>query len=129
MPSPSVKALLHRVLANQARCEDLFRVLVRAAEQGRGARDVDVELLLAIVDAIGDRRFTNRQLLAHAAVAPALRDALDACGIENARQLGWLLKRIGTTTMARGLWVETVGPSHDGLLRCVRVSSSETREP
>lgn len=86
---------LREIAAEQARQRDTLAAIVRLLERNRGARDqADVALLVAIVEAIGDREFTSAQLLAHAEANLALREAIEAADITNAQELGCVFRRM-----------------------------------
>jgi hypothetical protein len=124
-----VLAEIGDVRTEQQRQGETLAAIVRALDRGRGAREAaDVALLIAIAEATDDRPFTNTQLLERAATTTTLRDALEACDITNARELGWLCRRLEARPRP-DIWIERHGDSHDGMKWRVRVSSSETREP
>lgn len=139
MRAPAAVACLSDVLAivldrladiqrRQQQHEETLDAIVRALDRGRGARDAaDVALLLAIDGAIGDRPFTSRQLLAHARqIAPALLDAIEACDVTTAGDLGSVCRRLEQSPRA-DVWMERIKPTRRGILRRVRVSASHPR--
>jgi hypothetical protein len=123
----STNELLRRVLDEQTRQAALLRLILASLERGRGVLPIHVALLVAIAEAIGGRAFTGAQLLAHAQTSPHLRDALEAAGITNAREFGWLARRLESSVVP-GIRLQRLGGARDGLRWCVRVSSEETRE-
>jgi hypothetical protein len=125
--APDLEALLRDIAAEQQRQAAVLANILRALERGRGSLPVHVALLVAITEAIGDREFTGAQLFAHARVAPALRDALEACDLTSAREFGWLARRLETNVLP-GVRLDRVGESRDGLVWRVWVSSGETRD-
>jgi hypothetical protein len=83
-------------------------------EAGRGPRDSqDVAVLSAVALAAGSATFTSRDVFRHRAVDPALRDALEAADVDNARQLGRLLRRMAGEH--DGYRLACVGEGRDGL--------------
>ena len=108
---------------------DLLR---RAEDRATGRRvprdDRHVALVRAIAGAARGLAFTSAELIAHAQVEGALRDALVACDALNARRLGKLLRRIEGVEIG-GLVVERVGESGEGVVWVSRVSEArETRQ-
>ena len=81
---------------------------------------------MAIAEAISDRPFTSAHVMAHAGADPALRDALEAADLMSARELGAVCRRLEGITV-RGLRLERMGDTRDGVLWCVRVGEAETR--
>jgi len=62
-----VADLLQALVTEQARQGAQIAAILRLLERGRGARDeADAALLVAVVESVGDRQFTSRQLEAHA---------------------------------------------------------------
>ncbi len=89
---------------------------VAGLEARGGARDAAETLVLpAIASAIGARRFTSVDLLAHARVDPALADAIEAADVTNPREMGKLLARLETQPIA-GLRLERVGGARVGVV-------------
>lgn len=125
-PNP-IEALLRELVVEQARQRATLDAILQSLERGRTSRAVHVALLIAIAETIGDRDFSGAQLFAHARVAPVLRDALDACDLTNAREFGWLARRLEVSVL-RGVRLGRVGESSAGLLWRVWVSSGETRD-
>ena len=104
------------------RQRDTLATILRLLERGRGARDAaDVALLAAIAEAIGDRRFTSSQLLAHALADPALREALTAADITTGQELGLLCFAGVKGSRWRGSGLERSGADRGGVIWCVRV--------
>jgi hypothetical protein len=110
-----------------------LRAEVRAAleERRRPASDDErtARFLSIIAVTAADRVFSSAELVAHARLVPALRDAivenLDAL---NARKLGRWLRRIEGRGIA-GLRVERIGADGAGVAwRCVRLSATKTLE-
>jgi hypothetical protein len=117
----SVETLLRAIRAEQTRQAGLLAEILRALERGRGPRDsADGALLLAVAEAIGDRPWTSAQLVAHANVDPALREALTAADITSAQELGCVCRRLEGIAVA-GLRLDRVGRSREGVLWRVRV--------
>lgn len=124
-----VEALLRDVLAEQARQAGILAEILRALDRGHGPRDAaDVALLVAIAEAIGDRTFTAAQLVTHSHASSVLRDALEAADITNARDLGWVCRRVEGRPLS-GLVLERDGDARAGVLWRVRVSESQHRVP
>jgi hypothetical protein len=97
-----------------------------ARERGSVSPSAIEALVRALADAVAHRAFTSREAIAHGQhVDPALRMALANAGIENARQLGKLLRRIEDTPI--GGYVVTAlddgPPDRDGLVWVLRVAS------
>lgn len=79
-------------IALAARIEQLETELAALRQQLQAARDG--HLLLAIAAAVGDYAFTAAELVAHARVDVALRDALGPC--VRPRQVGKRLSRLSS---------------------------------
>lgn len=98
MPDPAVEALslLRELVVEQVQQREMLAAILRVLERSHGARDAaDAALLVAIVEAIGERPFTSGELLAHArAVAPALLAALEAADISTAQEFGCVCRRM-----------------------------------
>lgn len=78
-----------------------------------------VALVQAIAAAAGTAAFTSAELLAHAQVEGALRDAINAaCGM-NGRKLGRALRRIEGLDQG-GLVVERIGEDSSGVIWCAK---------
>lgn len=92
----------------------------RLLEARRGPRDGSQHepLVRAIAAAAGSAAFTVSELLQHALVDPALRDAINGL---SGRQLGRLLRRIEGQELG-GLMVERLGEDGTGVLWVLRVS-------
>lgn len=112
-----VMELLHEVLERQQRIEQLL-------ESRRAPRDAsDRDVLNALAASTIGHRFTAAEVFRHAAVVPTLAAALVAADIDNARQLGRLLKRMAGATVEE-MQLEVVGEDREGLvyrLRLLRV--------
>lgn len=121
--SPSdVADLLRGIVAAQARQAEVLDAVLRLLERGRGARDqADEALLVAVVEAIGDRAFTVAQLLAHTEADQRLRDALVAADVDNGQQLGCVFRRLEGAVVA-GFRLERVRDQRAGVVWQVRVS-------
>lgn len=100
--------------------------LRRPAEPNEAA----TRLLAAIYDAVKDRVFVSKELVAHAELpqAEGLRDALVAADALNAKRLGKLLKRIEGRTLG-GHFVTRAAEERAGAIWQVRVCGNETRTP
>jgi hypothetical protein len=108
------------------RQRDTLADILRLLEHGRGARDqADVALLVAIAEAIGDRPFTSAQLIAHAAAADVLRDALLAADITTRQELGTLCRRLEGVPLA-GLCLSRVDTVRGVVVWVVRVYDPQT---
>lgn len=125
MTQDVIAELLHEVILEQARQREQLERILQVL--GGGARSAHVALLVAIAETVGDRTFTGTQLFAHARVSPDLEDALEAADITNARELGWLCRRLEGTALP-GVRLERGGESRAGVVWRVRVFSSETRD-
>jgi hypothetical protein len=123
----SVEVLLREIRAEQTRQAGVLADILRALDRGRTSLAVHVALLVAIAEAIGDRDFTGAQLFAHARVAPALREALEACDLTSPREFGWLARRLEGSVLP-GVRLDRVGESSAGLQWRVWVSSGETHD-
>ena len=98
-----------------SRIEALERRLA-ALESKFGPRDdQEAAIVAAIVDSQCPMPFTAKQLLAHAAIAPVLHEALLACDVTNAIEAGLLLRRLTAISVA-GLQVERAGAIRAGIL-------------
>jgi hypothetical protein len=121
-PVVDVGTMLRRLEAIEAR--------LAALERARGPRDgADADLLLAILEAIGDRAFTSVQLYAHAqTVAPALLAAMLAADIDGVHPLGTVFRRLHGIEV-RGLRLERQdGKYHrDGTLWRVQTCEGDLR--
>jgi len=125
--APRVLDRLDAIAAEQSRQRDILDAIVRLLEHGRGARDqADVALLLAIAEAVGDRPFTSAQLIAHAAAAEALREALLAADITTRQELGTLCRRLEGVPLA-GLCLTRVDTIRGAVVWVVRVYDPQTR--
>lgn len=112
----SIETLLRQVIAEQARHATIQADILRAIERSQGPRDAaDQAVLVAIAEAIGDRRWTSGQLLEHAALVPALRDALLAADVTATSALGWFCRRVHGGP-GPGTRLERVGDSRAGVL-------------
>jgi hypothetical protein len=117
VPDP-IEALLREILDGQRR-------ILAALERVYGPRDAaDVALLVAIAEAIGDRRWTCGELVAHAALSPSLHDALENADITNARDLGWFCRRLCGNPRP-DIRLARAGASRAGALWCVAVTASQ----
>jgi hypothetical protein len=102
--------------ARVARLEADVQQLAALLQTSRGPRDAaDKRLPLAIAESIGARRFTGRELLAHAAVDERLRVALENCDISAARELGHVLRRLAGETL-HGVRIVRMGTDRDGIV-------------
>jgi hypothetical protein len=111
-----VATLLREVVAEQARQRQMLAEILRLLERGRGARDeADQALLLALAEAVGDRQFTSAQLMAHAAVDPALHEALEAADVTSTKELGCLCRRLEGISI-RGVRLARAGDQRGGVL-------------
>lgn len=111
---PSVKVLLHRILAEQGRQAEQIASIVRALDRGRGTRDAaDVALLLAVTEAVGGRTCTTSEIVAHADVCPPLAAALRDADIDDAQQLGCVFRRVEGVSTA-GLRLLNTGAKRGG---------------
>jgi hypothetical protein len=94
---------------------------ILAILEGSGARDDAEEALpLTILEAIGDRVFTSTELMAHTAVDERLQAAIEACCVQDASELGLVLRGLKGFEL-RGVRLERVGRCGDGVLWRVQV--------
>jgi hypothetical protein len=132
----SLTALLTEIQAvreEQARQGAMLARVLLALERDRGPRDrFDGEVLRAIEVTIGDAvTFNAQELVDHAKLHPALRDALLATDATSTREYGYLLSRLRRG--ADGLCLELVDGQHRlgkrYRLRLVRLDKSLSRAP
>lgn len=118
-------SLLREIRAEQAAQRAILESILQALERAHGPRDAaDRSVLVAIAETIGERRWTSGQLLAHAAIAPALHDALLAADITDARELGAFCKRVQGGVRS-GICLEKDDESRAGILWRVVVDASQ----
>ena len=116
-----VADLLQALVTEQARQGAQIAAILRLLERGRGARDeADAALLVAVVESVGDRQFTSRQLEAHADADPALREALLAADVTSAQELGCVFRRLEGAAVG-GFRLERVAVQRAGIVWAVRV--------
>jgi hypothetical protein len=78
-------------------CARLSRIeakLDEALPTGHASAPVDAALLVAIRSSVGPRSFSAKELIAHARVDAALREALLAAHVETAADCGYTLRRL-----------------------------------
>jgi len=103
------------------RIEALERA-VAALRALTGPRDhYDAAIIPAIAGAVGSRRFTCRELVAHSRVDPALAAALESADITTPRGCGKVLRRLERHPLS-GYVLVRVGQDRDGIIWRVQVS-------
>src|SRR5689334_11161781 len=121
----TVETLLQAIRAEQARQADTLAAILRALERTTGPRDAaDLAVLLAVGETVGDRRWTCRQLIEHAAITPALEEAIRAADITDARDLGFFCKRVHGSP-GPGIRLERADESRAGILWRVVVIATQ----
>jgi hypothetical protein len=121
MATPVLR-LLTVLVEEQTRQRETLAQILRLLERGRGARDAgDVELVRVIAAVSGGLPITAAALWRRRAAGDAvLADALATCDIENPKQLGKLLKRLGDQNVG-GLSLDRVGVNREGTVWRARV--------
>lgn len=110
-----VSVWLGEVRAEQQRQGAVLAAILQAVERQRGPRDAaDVQLLVGILSAVGDRTFTSGELLTHARVDDALGTVLLDADIEDAHGLGIVLRRMHGTNV-HGVRLERVSSDRAGV--------------
>jgi hypothetical protein len=105
-----------------------LRDRVAALESRFGPRDEsERQVLLAIAAAVGSRRFSSQDLMAHAEVDAALAAALESADIVTVRECGKLLSRLAVRPIG-GFLLTRVDTSRAGLIWSVQVLPPQTRE-
>ncbi len=115
---------LEQQVAALARIEAKLDQLLAASPKSRQSSKQDGRLLQAVVGAIPDCVFSSNELLAHAAVHDALRDAFAAVGIRSARQLGKRLQKLQGQSIG-GLLVNRHGSDASGAIWSISVDESD----
>jgi hypothetical protein len=120
--------LLAKLHAEQRAQREMLTDILQRLDAGRlpptghGPRDdADGALVQTIAAAVGRRRFTARELLAHGRVDAPLAAAIAATDTDSARELGKLFQRLEGRPCSGGVVLERVDVSRDGLVWAVRV--------
>ncbi len=94
---------------------ELCRIRQALERRSRPRDEDDIRVLMALVDVVGPRRFSAAEVMAHALVAPALRDALAAADCDNPISLGRLLGRVEGREI-NGVMLLRVGEDRQGVV-------------
>jgi hypothetical protein len=105
--SSEVRNLLRELLAGQQR-------ILAALERLHGPLDTADKVVLLAIAEIGDWKWTSRQLMAHAAITPALQAALLAADVTDATDLGVFCRRVQVRGLD-GIRLERLGECRDGV--------------
>ena len=117
--------MLAKLHAEQIAQREILTDILRRLDAGRwqatghGPRDdADAALVQTIAAAVGGRRFTAKELLAHGRVDARLAAAIAATDTDTPRELGKLFQRLDGRP-CNGLVLERADVSRDGLVWCV----------
>ena len=106
----------HDAAALEMRVVELERRVAQLEARGGARDDADRRVLVAIVAAIGGRRFTSKQLRAHARIDEALAAALLDADIETVRELGKLMARLEKHAEIEGFRLRHCDDCRDGAI-------------